>query len=175
MICMTSWWSTYIWAKPPPPAQLIHQRPTHFLIQLTEKGWPFIRSRLTNEFTLMNIIAGGFICEMFSKALTFHFQLVALLPRTSCWCPSIETGSYKSPPFCPLSPLPLTSSAVKASAGAAELELQDIDNFHSISTDPPRTPARLPDYCLGIWFGCCSQHLKGPSSPTTPRGIQIDP
>ena len=122
----------------------------------------------------MNIIAGEFICVMFSKAVTFHFQLVALLPRTSCWCPSIETGSYKSPPFCPLSPLPLTSSAVKASAGAAELELQDIDNFHSISTDPPRTPARLPDYCLGIWFGCCSQHLKGPSSPT-PRGIQIGP
>ena len=57
MICMTSCWSTFFccWAKPP-PAQLIHQRPTHFLFQLTEKGCPFIRSRLTKEFTQMNII-----------------------------------------------------------------------------------------------------------------------
>ena len=50
-----------------------------------------------------------------------------------------------------LSPhIPPSSKAISCGAFST-----DIDNFHWISStaDPPHTLARLPDYCLGVWFG----------------------
>ena len=120
---------------------------------------------LTKEFMELNITTEGLIChlcDILLKALAFHFQLV---PRTICWCPSIETGFYpKSPPFCSLSPLfPLTSSAVQMISWKYKTSI----TFTRSRTDrrPPRTPARLPHYCLR-WFGLAAvlllhhQHLK---------------
>ena len=45
---------------------------------------------------------------------------------------------------------PQSSKAISCGAFST-----DIDNFHWISStaDPPHTLARLPDYCLGVWFG----------------------
>ena len=132
------------------------ESPKHFpwftyLTSWKEAGWPKSETdwqKSSQKWTLIVILL---------KTLTFHFQLVQLLPRTICRCFKHRDGFLLVSTFL----FTLTPPPHILCSNQLELEQRFFGCKTSITFTrrsgvgrPPRTPARLPHYCLGIWFGC---------------------
>ena len=144
---------TFCSAKP--PAQLSWVTKTFSLIHLFKlvegSRLAYFRNRLTRlhkKWTLIMILL---------KTLTFHFQLVQLLPSTICRCFKHRDGFLLVSTFLfTLTPPPhiLCSNQLELEQRVFGCKTSITFTRRSGVGRPPRTPARLPHYCLGIWFGC---------------------
>ena len=131
---------------------------------MDEKWLTYFKNGLTKYFRKMNLD-----CKFPENPSHFTFSWCNFCQAQSVGVSSIETGFYSSPPFCPLSPHPPTSSA----AISWNFQLQDnIDNFHSLiwgwTAGPHSSPPRslLPRHLVWLLALPTANILKVPHITT---------